>query len=189
MNILEHTSTRHQHQRQHQRQHSHHLSANLTTPSPGRSSIVAATTTPAMLACTRRSPSPALAGNPDTFTVVGRLSNEKATRGSPPPPPRPPPEEAGPPLPLPLHKQKQNQKNKSGSGHAHTPQVLRWVPKIACIISQSHTPYEYRFSILRVRCRQRAVYAGTKRVLGVGFEGVPQGRVYTRGVPNGKHNR
>lgn len=82
----------------------HHLSANFTTPSPGRSSIAAATTTPAMLACTRRSPSPAVAGRPDTLTAVGRLSKENATRGSPPPPgvlPRPPAESA--PFPLPLH--------------------------------------------------------------------------------------
>lgn len=90
-----------------------HLSANLTTPSPGRSSIAAATTTPAMFACTRRSPSPALPGKPHTLTVVGRLSRENATRGSGPPAPAPPaplppPRPAAalerptpPPLPLP----------------------------------------------------------------------------------------
>lgn len=93
----------------------HHLSANLTTPSPGRS-IAAAITTPAMLAWTRRSPSPALSGNPETLTVVGRLSRERATRGSPAPLPRSlTPEKASFfPLPLPLLEEGRTELHASG---------------------------------------------------------------------------
>ena len=98
----------------------HRLSANLTTPSPGRSSIAAATTTPAIFACTRRSPSPALSGKPHTLTVVGRLSRENTTRGSAPPAPAPPPPRPAvalerPPLPLPLLNEGKNKSKKHQS--------------------------------------------------------------------------
>lgn len=75
-----------------------------------------------MLACTRRSPSPALPGNPDTLTVVGRLSSERGTRASPPPPPRPPADATAAPLPLPLSiggVQRRGKRAAHGGGHRY----------------------------------------------------------------------